>query len=191
MGASAATPFGNVCRGIVQKPASFKRCKSDPGAQPPRSQLCDRETGRTGLPTVEQASSRCAPEPGAHAAGRLSASSGGRRDWGLSGGGDHASDFPGTLQRWKVVEHQKAKPTEPPDAKFSSEKPICMGILMGASDRFAFAETGPAVVSAGRDAAATEIGGDQVQLERHGEGSVPAGPDVSAAFRGPYTCEGD
>lgn len=110
---------------------------------------------------------------------------------GCPGGGDHASAFPGTLQRWKVVEHQTAKPTELPDAKFSSEKPICMGILMGASDRFAFAETGPAVASAGRDAAATEIGGDQVQLERHGEGSVPAGPDVSAAFRGPYTCEGD
>lgn len=66
-----------------------------------------------------------------------------------------------------------------------------MAILMAASDRFAFAETGPALASAGRDAAATEIGGDQVQLERHGEGSVPDGPGYSAAFRGPYTCEGD
>ncbi|WP_370158561.1 hypothetical protein [Salipiger bermudensis] len=66
-----------------------------------------------------------------------------------------------------------------------------MANLMGASDRLAFAETGPAVVSAGRDAAAIKIGGDQVQLERHGEGGVTAGTDYSAAFRGLCTCEGD
>ncbi|MBY6002355.1 DUF305 domain-containing protein [Salipiger bermudensis] len=97
------------------------------------------------------------------------------------------------------------------DPEFLTADEIATVLPDGATCRFTYTETSPAVLAVGPEAAAMKISGDLVRLERQGEDSFAAGPlsaerrdagdlsdlivtagsDYSAGFRGQYTCEGD
>ena len=99
------------------------------------------------------------------------------------------------------------------DPEFLTAEDIALGLPGGASCRFAYTATSPAVLAVGEDAALMKISGDLVRLERQSEDAttaqfaaaplsaeirkrdalqdmiVAAGPDYHAGFRGEYRCD--
>ncbi|CUH81875.1 MULTISPECIES: DUF305 domain-containing protein [Rhodobacterales] len=112
----------------------------------------------------------------------------------------------------EVVDARQALSTEVTatvDPEFLTADDITKALPEGATCRFTYTATSPAVLAVGKDAAVMKISGDLVRLDRQGDGFaadplsaelhkgddltdliVTAGPDYSAGFRGQYTCEG-
>ncbi|MGP6090036.1 DUF305 domain-containing protein [Antarctobacter jejuensis] len=118
----------------------------------------------------------------------------------------------------RVVSAEEALATEvvaKVDPEFLAEGDIVHGLPNGATCRFTYTETSPAVLAVGADAALMKISGDLVRLELQSDDAqttvfaanpltaeirkgddlqdmiVAAGPVYSAGFRGQYSCEGD